>query len=293
MGRRSRRRHPLDLLPPLFGLFLLGAFFVPGFLQLVFVLLLGIVIVAGAAGAVALIIWLVRRRRRASESTLLAPPMNVTPVPRPEPVHASRCEVDTRVPQEEPVVWSLELLRELEWKRFEDVVAVYFRWKGRRANTTRIGPDGGIDVFLFRDPDPTPYAVVQCKAWNSYKVGIKPVRELLGVMASEKISKGCFITTGMFTEEAREFAERNPLKLIDGADFLHRIEALPEVARAELLDAATDGDYTTPTCPRCGVKMVRRVARSGNTPGSEFWGCPTYPRCKAVLRMPKSDLPVR
>ena len=290
MGRRSRRRRdPLDLLPPLLGLLMLGAFFVPGFLQLVFGLLLWIAIAVGAAGAVALIVWLVRRRKRTSEPNWFAQPVNVTPVQRTVPAAVPYVEVDTRPPQGEPVVWSLELLRELEWKRFEDVVAAYFRWEGLRAKTTRIGPDGGVDVYLYRDGESAPLAVVQCKAWNSYKVGIKPVRELLGVMASEKIARGYFITTGVFTEEAREFAQRNPLKLIDGDELLRRIQALPEGARSQLLDAATKGDYTTPTCPRCGVKMVRRVARSGTNPGSEFWGCPTYPRCNGVLKMAKGS----
>lgn len=82
-------------------------------------------------------------------------------------------------------------------------------------------------------------------------------------------------------------AQRNPLKLINGDELLRRIQGLPEGARSQLLDAATKGDYTTPTCPRCGVKMVRRVARSGTNPGSEFWGCPTYPRCNGVLKMAK------
>ena len=82
-------------------------------------------------------------------------------------------------------------------------------------------------------------------------------------------------------------AQRNPLKLINGDELLRRIQGLPEGGHSQLLATATKGDYTTPTCPRCGVKMVRRVARSGTSPGSEFWGCPMYPRFKGVLKMAK------
>jgi very-short-patch-repair endonuclease len=35
-----------------------------------------------------------------------------------------------------------------------------------------------------------------------------------------------------------------------------------------------------PTCPKCGVPMVLRTAKRGNTPGQQFYGCPNYPRCR-------------
>ncbi len=145
---------------------MVGAFFVPGFLHLVLGLLLWVAVAAGAVGAVALIVWLVRRRKQATEPNWFAQPVNDTSAQQ----SASSIEAEMRPAQREPLVWSLALLRKLEWKRFEDVVAAYFRWKGMRAQTTRIGPDGGVDVYLYRDSESAPYAVVQCKAWNAYKV---------------------------------------------------------------------------------------------------------------------------
>ena len=38
-----------------------------------------------------------------------------------------------------------------------------------------------------------------------------------------------------------------------------------------------------PTCPKCGIQMVLRTAKRGNTPGQQFYGCPNYPRCKVVI----------
>lgn len=35
-------------------------------------------------------------------------------------------------------------------------------------------------------------------------------------------------------------------------------------------------------CPRCGARMVLRTARRGAKAGQQFWGCSTYPRCRAV-----------
>ena len=39
------------------------------------------------------------------------------------------------------------------------------------------------------------------------------------------------------------------------------------------------------TCPKCGGTLVARVARRGPTPGSAFWGCSNYPRCKYIRNL--------
>lgn len=130
--------------------------------------------------------------------------------------------------------------------------------------------DGGVDIRLFQD-DTAPErctAVVQCKAW-SQAVGVKPVRELRGVMAPNG-----------FTDEARAFAAENRITLLDGKFFLAMLERLPEPLRQQLLDFATEGDWTTPTCPSCGVKIAARDSKRGR-----FWGCTHFPRCRARLQM--------
>lgn len=188
---------------------------------------------------------------------------------------------------ENPAKFSIQLLRELEWKRFEQVVEAYFAKTGWRTRLNRTGPDGGVDIDLFKPGQDGVAAVVQCKAWNTYKVGIKPVRELLGVMAAGKVPEGYFFTTEVFTQEALDFAGGQPLTLVDGFGFLRRIHALPEADQSALLNLATSGDYMTPTCPSCGRKMVKRVSGKGRNTGESFWGCPSYPRCRAHLNMKK------
>lgn len=174
---------------------------------------------------------------------------------------------------ERPTHWSLGLLQNIEWKRFEEVVAAYFRETGYRAETIRCGADGGVDAKIYRGDELI--SIVQCKAWNSRPVGVKPVRELLGVMADQKVSAGIFFATGGFTNEAFAFATKNPLTLISGDEFLKTIYALPEAAQQRLLVVATEGDYMTPSCPSCGIKMVQREGG-----GKMFWGCQNFPRCR-------------
>ena len=181
---------------------------------------------------------------------------------------------------------SLDLLRAIEWHRFEQVCAAYWRETGMDATITPFGADGGVDVELRQVGADTPEALVQCKAWNASQVGVKLVRELLGVITDRKVERGIFMTTGTFTTDAAEFARGNRLELIDGSDLVRRIKALPVDAQARLLALATDGDYVTPTCPACGIKMVLREGKDGTR---AFWGCRNFPKgCRQTLQVARS-----
>jgi restriction system protein len=175
--------------------------------------------------------------------------------------------------------WSIELIKSLEWKRFEELCAGVFLAKGYDAQVTELGADGGIDIHLFKPGTEKPLGIIQCKAWNSRRVGVKPVRELYGVMAAEETPLGIFIASGDFTDDARSFAKGKHIKLLTGRDLLGMIKELPEEKQSSLLTEITKGDYTTPTCPSCGIKMKLRTAKKGGNVGGKFWGCVNYPRC--------------
>lgn len=181
----------------------------------------------------------------------------------------------------QPEGWSLDILDRVEWKRFEDLCCKFYQEKGIRAETTRLGADGGIDIRLFQDTsEPAQVtSIVQCKAWNQ-QVGVKPVRELRGVMAHERVEKAFFMAPNGFTDEARAFAADNRITLLDGKLFLAMLQRLPAASSKRLLAFATQGDWTTPTCPSCGLKMTARESKRGH-----FWGCRSYPKCRGMLPM--------
>lgn len=181
-----------------------------------------------------------------------------------------------------PTEWSIELLRSLEWKRFEDVCQKFYELKGIRSQTTPLGPDGGIDIRLYQDDSGRATSIVQCKAWGKRRVGVQPVRELLGVMAHEKIGKAFFMASGNFSDEASSFAQSNPITLINGEMLVTMIKRLSKAEQQALLAFATKGDFTTPTCPSCGIKMRQVPGINGRT---DFWGCQNYPRCRQKLGM--------
>ena len=155
--------------------------------------------------------------------------------------------------------WSLELLKHLEWRRFEDLCGAYFATQH----------DAGQAAIL-----------VHCKAWDAHRVGIKPARALRAAMSAAGAADGVLVTSGQFTRETTDYAAKEGLRLIDGAALLGRLAALPPEQSQALLSLATQGDYLTPSCPCCSIKMT---ARRSTAEGRTFWGCPNYPRCKEIL----------
>jgi restriction system protein len=180
---------------------------------------------------------------------------------------------------EKPNTWTLEVLMSLEWKRFEEICNEYLIMLGHNARLTRNGADGGIDIEIWKEN--TKVCLVQCKAWI-WKIGVKEIRELYGIMASENAKNGIYITTSSFTQEAITFRQGKNIRLIDGKTLISKIQSLEIDQQNYLLSLATAGDYTTPTCARCNSKMIKR---SGNNGKKDFWGCLNYPRCRNTLQV--------
>jgi len=179
------------------------------------------------------------------------------------------------------IKWDKTFLKSLEWKRFEEVCMEYLRIKNCNANVTGIGADGGIDIKIA-DKNGRILAIGQCKAWNK-PVGVSLIREFYGVMASEQIKHGIFFTTSIYSQDAIEFARNKSLQLINGDEFIRLINGLNEENKRKIDEIATEGDYSTPTCVNCNVKMVKRKATQGRNEGLEFWGCVNYPKCRRTM----------
>ena len=184
--------------------------------------------------------------------------------------------------------WNLTLLRSLDWKVFEDLCQDYFTCVGYEAKTTELGADGGIDIVLHKKG--VKVGLVQCKVRHHKQVGVNVARELLGVMAEQGVRNGVLVTNSKFSKDAESFAEsvnekkKHKLNLVDGYKLLSMINKLSERNQKALLLRTTQGDYTTPTCTGCGVKMELKTNKKN---GSQFWGCPNFPRCRMTLNMAK------
>ncbi len=182
-----------------------------------------------------------------------------------------------------------ETIRALTWQQFEQLVAEAYRRRGYRVELVdRPAGDDGVDVVLRDDRG---HWLVQCKHYKARRVGVRPVRELLGVVASEGAVGGIVVTAGSFTPDAQAFARDNAIELVDGpqlADLVQEArESAEEPATAPVEPtpapaASADDAATAPVCPACGSPMVRRTARRGDHAGSAFWGCSTFPKCRGT-----------
>ncbi len=110
-------------------------------------------------------------------------------------------------------------LARLDPSAFESLIADHYRAAGY--SVERIGHggrhfDGGIDLKLRRGCE---YVVVQCKRENAYQITHNVGHELIGVMCTQGATGAIVITSGEFTEHARESALGDArLSLVDGEE---------------------------------------------------------------------------
>ncbi len=110
---------------------------------------------------------------------------------------------------------TLDGIKSLSWREFEEFVGSLFTKLGYSVEVTGGLDDGGIDLIVKKDGRTS---MVQCKNYRVSKVNLSMVRDFYGAMnANLNYEAGYFITTGMFTLDARHFADDKPIELIDGA----------------------------------------------------------------------------
>lgn len=180
----------------------------------------------------------------------------------------------------------IESIRNLTWHDFERLLAEAFRREGYFVETTPSGADGGVDLILTKDARKT---IVQAKQWKKQQVGVTIVRELLGVKTAERANTCIVVTSGNFTDDAKAFAKRGDVRLIDGAELAVMISMVQSVnkSRAALPQKkpliTSTAAPASPDCPFCKAPMVKRLAKRGPNAGDEFWGCSRYPDCRGTV----------
>jgi restriction system protein len=168
----------------------------------------------------------------------------------------------------------IDSIQGLNWREFEELVGEAYRRQGYAVSENpAAGPDEGIDLALKKDGN---LLLVQCKHWRSTKVGVNIVREVYGVMTTKRATSAVLITSGIFTQEAKNFATDKPIDLVDGGQLL---QLIGNVQRERTISSKPISDNS---CPKCGADMVLRTAQKGSNPGQKFWGCSNFPRCRAT-----------
>jgi restriction system protein len=117
----------------------------------------------------------------------------------------------------------LQWLRGMNPTQFEQFIAELFRKLGYSAEAVGRSHDQGIDVVIKKD-GLTHY--VQCKKYTS-SVPVGAVRDFYGAIVNKGVeAKGFFVTTGIFTLEAEQFAQDKPLELIGSTELMRLIHSV-------------------------------------------------------------------
>ena len=217
--------------------------------------------------------------QRPAAQSPATPVMGYSYVPSSPPPASLQCSPPApRIQAASSMADLVQQLRTIDWFQFEKVVEAVFRKVGygveRRGGAN---PDGGIDLVIEKDGE---QIAVQCKHWKTWRIGVKEVRELLGALTDFGIKKGTLIILGGFTSEAKQLADKHGIEIIQEKELARLLEAVDARFDPEFLAILTSKEKI---CPRCEQQMVLRTGRKGANPGSQFWGCSSYPRCRFTM----------
>ena len=206
-------------------------------------------------------------------------------------------------------------LHRLSPQQFENAIARLFVHLGYDVRQTPYSNDNGRDAILHKDRKKH---LLECKRYSKTNpVGRPELQKFHATIIDDKAVSGFFVTTGMFTSGAKEYARKlGIITLIDGNELslcLARIKQ-PDLNRDQYWGMCLscgakvehnirstepticpDGHLVepslnvlrllgarrdeTPCCERCGKRMRLITGKHGR-----FWGCSQYPQCRSTQR---------
>ncbi|MEP7356945.1 MAG: restriction endonuclease [Anaerolineales bacterium] len=118
----------------------------------------------------------------------------------------------------------LDRIKKVEPRFFEGLVVdllMAMGYGGSRADAGQIvgkTGDGGIDGIINEDKLGLDVVYIQAKRWENRTVGSQELREFVGALSGRKANKGVYMTTSIFSDDARAYVQNVPQKivLIDG-----------------------------------------------------------------------------
>jgi hypothetical protein len=127
-------------------------------------------------------------------------------------------------------------LKIIDRRRFEELVAELFGGFGYEVELTKQTRDGGRDIIAVKREEVQVKYLIECKRPDpGGYVGVRPVRELLGVRQDEEATKAILATTAYFSRDAKLLFERHPwiLELKEYDDLKKWIDLYMRIKRAD------------------------------------------------------------
>lgn len=167
----------------------------------------------------------------------------------------------------DPEEWSVEMLHEMDWRRFREVVQSLVYRQGFSSRLVSEQPDGSTVYGLLPHGCKGSFAaLLHLPSWRCPAVNRRMAAELHDMLEQLGVGRGILVTAEHVTFEAREFATEKPLDLLDAWDLLDWITSLPEIDQQQTLRLATTGRSRMPVCPSCGGRMTLHTDAGPQTP---------------------------
>jgi restriction system protein len=174
-------------------------------------------------------------------------------------------------------------LEDMSWENFELLSGEIFRRQGFEVEIgSGFGADGGKDLTLRREGE---VCLVQCKCLSAgNKVSVMAMREFYGLLVAENAKSGIFMTTGLYSGDAREFAEGKPIELLGRTEIEQLMATVAHpgenlcIIRNWIDDFAAGAHVADPVCPRPRCRRPMKLRRGAM--GCPFWSCSLFPQCR-------------
>jgi len=223
--------------------------------------------VGGALGGVGLYFWLYRRfKAQAEAATIVKPQIPVS--------HAlDRMMRPSSIPH--LAIFTRSHLDRIEWRVFDELVRNYLNTQGWVAKRVSVDGHGTTRSLLWKRNEARPSAYLCCMPAVGAMLSIDHVRQIELVLEEESLPEGFIVTTGDFTSEARNYTLRKRhVELVSGDALMTLLRNLPRKQHSTIVSQTLSGNYDTPSCPSCEIKMV---LQDGPQPR---WLCPQQPGCQ-------------
>jgi restriction system protein len=131
-----------------------------------------------------------------------------------------------RTPSAVRVDRTLETLRAMAWPEFSQTIEAGLRAQGYGVEALGLA---AADFEAIKDGRRT---LVSAKRWKVARTGVNPLRELAAAVQARDANGGMYIAAGEVTEQARAFAAKNGIRLVDGTALVQWLPSARSRGRA-------------------------------------------------------------
>jgi len=133
-----------------------------------------------------------------------------------------------RAPSAARVASTLEVLAGMSWREFSTALEDALRRDG--FEVTRIATPAAD----FEAVKAGRRSLVACKRWKAASTGVEPLRDLQRATEAREAQEGTYVLLGGLTDNAREFATRHRIRILQGAELAQMLRGVGRGAASPL-----------------------------------------------------------